>query len=555
MGRSVTAVNDLADELVGLWFTADPVLRSFFGLPGDHDRLADLSAAAEAQIRAAYVGLASRAEALEGLSPGDAVTRDVVVGQARVAVDLIDGRALEFAVSDGFSAPALQIFLFLSDLKLGDEQKAAGYLARLAAIPSYLDTVADRQRAGCADGLVPPAFLVDAGIAYIERYLAAPHSDPLRLDAVGAGESYADERDRLLADVVRPAYAKYRDFLAAELKPHGQPEDKPGMCWLPGGDEKYAGLIRAHTTTDRTAQDLHDTGVGIIARLAGEYRELGERTFGTTDLGEIFDRLRTDPELRWTSGEELLDSARETIARAEAAAPQWFSRIPDQSCVVTSVPEAEAPGGTLAYYNPPALDGSRGGTYFANTYQAEERSRHLSEAVAFHEAVPGHHFQLCVAQGLTELPLARRIGEFTAYAEGWGLYAERLADEMGLYSDGIARFGLLTQDSMRAGRLVVDTGLHALGWSRQRAVDYLVENTPMAKVEIDAEIDRYIACPGQALAYMVGRLEIERNRAKAEQALGDRFDIKAFHDLVLGGGALPLSVLDTVVSDWVTGLA
>jgi uncharacterized protein (DUF885 family) len=548
----LSAVNDLADELVELWFTADPVLRSFFGLPGDHSTLADLSEDAESRIRAAYVDLAARAHALDGLAPGDAVTRDVVIGQARVAVDLIDGRAMEFAVSDGFSAPALQMLLLLSDLKLVDGQKAEGYLSRLAALPSYLDTLADRQRAGAAEGLVPPEFLVDAGIAYIERYLSDPDTDPLRLEAVGAPKGYSAERDRLLADVVRPAYARYRDFLATEIKPLGRPEDKPGMCWLPDGEAKYAGLIRAHTTTDRTARDLHDTGVAIIADLAAEYRELGERAFGTADLSAIFDRLRTDPELRWTSGEELLDSAREAIARAEAVAPHWFSRIPEQSCAVASVPEAEAPGGTLAYYNPPALDGSRGGTYFANTYQAQERARHLSEAVAFHEAVPGHHFQLCVAQGLTDLPLARRIGEFTAYAEGWGLYAERLADEMGLYSDDIAKFGLLTQDSMRAGRLVVDTGLHALGWSRQRAVDYLVDNTPMARVEIDAEIDRYIACPGQALAYMVGRLEIERIRAKAERTLGEQFDIKAFHDLVLGGGALPLPVLDSVVSAWVS---
>jgi uncharacterized protein (DUF885 family) len=199
----------------------------------------------------------------------------------------------------------------------------------------------------------------------------------------------------------------------------------------------------------------------------------------------------------------------------------------------------------------PSSDGTRPGTYFANVHEATERPRHVAEAIAFHEAIPGHHFQLSTALGLEDLPLLRRIGDFNAYVEGWGLYAERLAHEMGLYSDDVALLGMLTMDSMRAGRLVVDTGLHALGWSRRQAVDYLVENTPMAKVEIEAEIDRYITYPGQALSYMVGRLEILRIREAAEKALGERFDIKEFHDLVLGGGALPLSVLDAVVAEWV----
>jgi uncharacterized protein (DUF885 family) len=198
----------------------------------------------------------------------------------------------------------------------------------------------------------------------------------------------------------------------------------------------------------------------------------------------------------------------------------------------------------------PSLDGKRPGVYFANTYQAHERGRQTSEATAFHEAVPGHHFQQAISLELTGLPLLRRCADVNAYAEGWGLYCERLADEMGLYSGDVDRLGMLTLDSMRAGRLVVDTGLHSKGWSRQQAIDYLMTNTPMAPVEIVAEVDRYIAAPGQALSYMVGRLEIQRLRAEAARTLGDRFDIRAFHDLVLGGGPLPLSVLDQVVTRW-----
>ncbi|WP_158887266.1 DUF885 domain-containing protein [Amycolatopsis anabasis] len=542
---------ELAEELTGILFAADPVRPSVLGLPAEHDRLADLSEEAEQRTRAACLDVAARAEAIDrdALSEQDRVTRDVVVQQAKAVVDRIDSAVCEISVSDAFGAPALQPLLLLPQLTLNDAEKARGYLARLAAFPSYLDTVARRQRAALENGVAPPEFLVDAGIAFVDRFLSESDTSPLRVGAETAG--FAPERDRLLAEVVRPAYARYRDFLASEAKPRGRPADQAGLCWLPDGEERYAKLIRVHTTTDRTARDLHETGLALIEQLAGEYRELGGRVFGTTELAEIFHRLRTDPELRWSDGEELLAAARATITRAEAEAPRWFRSVPEQACEVQPVPEADAEGGTIAYYLEPALDGSRPGIYFANTFAAGERFRHTAEAIAFHEAVPGHHFQLSTALGLSELPLLRRIADINSYLEGWGLYAERLADEMRLYSGDVARFGLLTQDSMRAGRLVVDTGLHALGWSRQRAVDFLREHTPMAPLEIEREIDRYADWPGQALSYMVGRLEIQRIRAAAEEALGERFDIRDFHDVVLGNGVLPLSVLDTVVADWV----
>jgi uncharacterized protein (DUF885 family) len=549
----MSEINALADEYIEAYFKAQPWRASLMGLPGDHDRLPDLSVDAEQARRAELLDFVERAETLRAgtLSPQEAVTADVVIQQAKAAVDAIDARTLEFVVSDGLSSPALQLLVGLPVISLNDEEKAKGFLVRLAAIPSFLDDLSARHRRGLADGLIPPKFLIDGGIAYVDRYLSDPDGDPLRIASTAEVEGFEQERDRLLAEVVRPAYRRYRDFLATELKPHGLPEDKPGLSWLPGGDEKYAALIRVHTTTERTAQDLHDTGLDLIAKLADEYRELGARVFGTKDLAEIFERLRTDPALRWRDGDEMLESARETIARAEAVSPQWFSTIPEQKCEVRAVPESEAEGGTIAYYFEPALDGSRPGIYFANTFDAHKRPRHAGEAIAFHEAVPGHHFQLSTALGLTELPLLRRIADINSYIEGWGLYAERLADEMGLYSGDVAKFGMLTQDSMRAGRLVVDTGLHALGWSRQQAIDFLRDNTPMAALEIEAEIDRYAANPGQALSYMVGRLEIERIRAEATAALGEKFDIRAFHDVVLGSGNLPLLVLEAVVTAWV----
>jgi uncharacterized protein (DUF885 family) len=393
-------------------------------------------------------------------------------------------------------------------------------------------------------------------VAFFDRYLANREGDPLRRPVPpGDAAAFVAARDRVIDEVVRPAVVRYRDVLATEVLPHGRPADRPGLCYLPGGDEIYAGQVRVHTTTERTPEELHRTGLEQVARLAEEYVTLGSRVFGTGDLGEIFQRLRSDPALRWSSAEELLASARTAISRAEAVAPQWFGKLPSQSCVVEAVPADEAPGAVGAYYMQPALDGSRPGTYFANTHRAEERSRYTSEATAFHEGVPGHHFQITIAQELTGLPMLRRRANFNAYIEGWGLYSERLADEMGLYSNDVTRLGMLALDSMRACRLVVDTGLHAKGWSHRQVVDYIEANSVLPMVEIVQETDRYIASPGQALGYMVGRLEIQRIRAEAERTAGARFDIREFHDVVLGNGPLPLTVLDDVVRDWVASLS
>ncbi|WP_236791604.1 DUF885 family protein [Amycolatopsis sp. GM8] len=537
----MSEVEEIAGDFVQTWFDEDPLRASLLGLPGDHGRLADLSSASQQRFRTRYEELAGHAED----AAGDSVTRGVLVQQARAAIDRLDAAEIEFSVSDTLSAPALSPLVLLPMVTLDDDEKAQGYLSRLASIPSLVDTVIERQHAA-----VVPGFLVQAGADFLDRYLANPEQDPLRL----SGHSYVDRQETLLADVVRPAFARYRDFLNDELKPRALGEEQAGLCWQPDGERRYASLIRLHTTTDRGARELHETGLRMIDELAEEYRELGSRVFGLSELPEIFERLRTDPALRWNSGDELLEGARSAIRQAEAVAPQWFRTVPSQQCEVRPVPPAEADGGTIAYYVQPDFAGTRPGVYFANTTQAHERFRHVSEAVAFHEAVPGHHFQLTTAMNLDGVPLLRKVAEINSYVEGWGLYAERLADEMGLYSSDVSRFGMLTQDSMRAGRLVVDTGLHALGWSRQQAVDYLRANTPMAPVEIELEIDRYASIPGQALSYMVGRLEIQRVRAEAEQALGAAFDIRDFHDTVLGQGILPLSVLDAVVRDWVASV-
>ncbi len=545
----------LADELVGVLQEQEPTIPTIYGLDGAHDKLADLSEAADEDFRRRYVELAERAAALDpaGLPADERITRAVVIQQARARVDAFDSRLVEHTVTDLFVAPAAVLLSLLPMIGLPTAELAEAYLRRLAAIPAHLAGAADRHRAGVVAGRVPVAHLVEAAIKHIDRYLADPDNDPLTrpVPPADVADDWSARRDTVLADVVRPAFATYRDVLINEVLPHGRPADRPGLSWLPGGDEDYARQVRVHTTTDRTPDELHETGLAIVDQLRAEYAELGQRVLGTDDLGEIFQKLRFDEQFRWTSADELLDAARQAISRAEQAAPGWFGLTPQQSCEVRPVPAADAAGSPAAYYVPGSMDGQRPGVYYANTDQVTERFRHQAEATAFHEAVPGHHFQLSIALELPELPLLRRIADVNAYSEGWGLYTERLADEMDLYSDDVARLGMLTADSMRAGRLVVDTGLHAKGWSRAQAVEYLSKNTPMAAVEIEAEVDRYIAYPGQALSYMVGRLEILRIRASAEAALGTRFDIRGFHDVVLGNGPLPLSVLAEVVADWV----
>jgi uncharacterized protein (DUF885 family) len=407
-----------------------------------------------------------------------------------------------------------------------------------------------------AAGRLPVRRLVDAAVAHLDRYLANDDSNPLRrpqppTDGTVDAAAFAAERDRLIDGVVRAAFAEYRRSLAEEIAPYGRPDDRTGLCWLADGERAYGRLVRAHTTLARSAEDLHRTGLELVERLVEEYRSVGARVFGPIELPDLFERLRTDPALRWRDADEILTTARAIVARAEQVAPLWFGRLPRGRCTVGAVPADEAPDAPAAYYQNAAMDGSRPAVYYTNTHRARERDRYNAEAAAFHEAIPGHHLQIALAQELADLPPMRRLARIDAFAEGWGLYAERLADEMGLYSGDLARLGMLAIDSLRAARLVVDTGIHAHGWDRQRVVDFLRTHTPMSHVDIEQETDRYIADPGQALAYMVGRLEIERMRAGARQALGERFDIRGFHDTVLRNGEVPLGALAEVVDEWV----
>ncbi|WP_460403973.1 DUF885 domain-containing protein [Actinophytocola sediminis] len=519
-------------------------MATVLGVPGHDSTLSDRSASADEACRVRCLDIAARADAIDPgtLAGDDAVTRAVVAHHARSMVDELAARGVEYAISDLFVSPAAELLHVLPMTVLAGAEQVGAHLERLRAVPGYLATVAERHRAGVAEGRVPVARLVHAAVAHLDRSLA----DPDRLARPALDGEPAVVRGRLLAEVVRPALVEYQRMLATEIAPHGRDDERVGLCWLPDGEAMYAGLVRHHTTTDRTPEDLHRTGLELIDRLTEEYAEVGSRVFGTRDRTEIFRRMTTDPAMRWRDGDELLDAVKAAVARAEGVLPAWFGRLPSTRCAIEPIPAADAPGSPAAYYVLPALDGSRAGTFFANTDRAEERDRFTAEVVAFHEAVPGHHLQIALAQELRHLPLLRRVVTPTAYVEGWGLYTERLAEEMGLYSSDVMRLGMLAMDSMRAGRLVVDTGMHAKGWSRDRAVGYLRDNTPMSDLEIGTEVDRYIVYAGQALSYMVGRLEIQGMRAVAESR--PDFDLRDFHDTVLTNGALPLPVLRQLVT-------
>lgn len=548
--RRVTVSSQLADDLLAIVLDASPVSASVYGIRDRDDRLPDISAEAEQALRGRLVATRDSALRLDtsGLDLDQRLTVAVVVQQAEAMIDQIDTRVVEFSITSTFFAPVAGLLFELSQVPIANTTQARDYLTRLAALPTFVDAAAQRHRAGVAAGLLPLRHLVDEAVAHLDRYVENPNTDPLLGQPLHDDDLEA-ERRRLLDEVVYPALRRYRDVLATEIAPHGRGADEPGLCRLPNGHDLYRRLARGHTTTDRTPHDLHQTGLDIIARLREEYAEIGARALGVSDPDEVLRRLRSDPELCWNDAEEMLESARTAIRRAEEATPRWFGRLPERQCQVQAVPAASGANTPMAFYLPPALDGSRPGTYFANTDRAQERSRAASEVTAFHEAVPGHHLQISLAQELSDLPTLRRLLPITAYAEGWGLYAERLADEMGLYSGDVPRLGMVSLDSLRASRLVVDTGLHELGWTRQQAVDFMLANTTTPRLEVEAEVDRYIVCPGQALSYMVGRLEILRIREDTRRRLGAGFDISAFHDAVLGHGALPLSTLDAMVAE------
>jgi uncharacterized protein (DUF885 family) len=525
---------------------------------GDHrydTRMEDVSRQAEDAHIARLRDFAAKAAAVDpaGLTADGRVTREVLMFLATADADFAAQRLVEVAVNPAIGVQEM-LPVAVGQFPLGEAQHAEDVLAKYREMGRMFGQYAERVREGLAAGRTAVDLHIDRTVARLDAWLASPvDTDPLL--AVPAPPVFDDAaeaawRRRLagvIAEHVRPGLARYRDAIAA-TRGAARSAERPGLCSLPGGDEAYAAAVRRYVTLDRDPEEVHRVGLAQIERLTAEYRELGGEVLGTTDLAEIFEALRSDPALHFTEGPAVVAAADAALAKAQAAMGDWFGRLPRAGCRV-----AETPSGPIAFYFPPAADGSRPGTFFVNTSDPANWGTFQIESMAFHEGIPGHHLQLAIAQELPDVPQFRRHAFISAYGEGWGLYTERLADEMGLYGGPLDRIGMLWGDSMRACRLVVDTGMHALGWSRRQAIDYVSANSPMAVGQIEAEIDRYIGMPGQALSYMLGRIEVQRLRFEAEEAMGDRFDIKGFHDVLLGSGVVPLETLGRLVREWAAG--
>jgi uncharacterized protein (DUF885 family) len=546
-------VNDdlaqLAHDYWQAFLDEEPTERHMLGDYSDVGHYEEASREAEQRFASTLRDYAARADALDEtpLDDDERLTRGVIISSATAHADLLD-TPLGCRNADPVHGLQNTLPLLMSLLAVPDRAVADAMPAKLDGVGTHFRQLADRVREGGESGWVSPAFAVAETIRQVEQALAVPLADDPVVAAVQLPEGVdADAvRDALRAAVersVRPGLESYRDALR-EVLPMARSEEECGLSWLPGGSNAYDATLRYYTTTDKTAQEIHDIGLAQVEKLADEYRALGPEVVGTDDLQEIFEAMRTDPKLHFEHGDELVEQSRIALARAEAAMGAWFEVVPQAPCAVQSTEV-----GAKAFYFPPATDGSRGGTFFINVDDPSSWGRFELEAMAFHEGVPGHHLQLAIASELPDtMPEFRKHLHNSAYAEGWGLYTERLSDEMGLYTAAVDRMGMYSADSMRACRLVVDTGLHALGWSRQQAIDYMVANSPLTEGVCRPEVDRYISSPGQATSYMIGRLEIQRMRREAEQRQGDRFEVKKFHSAVLESGSLPLGVLDRVVS-------
>jgi uncharacterized protein (DUF885 family) len=454
---------------------------------------------------------------------------------------------LEAFTVDPMDGPQSSLLNLPAYQRARDATEATALLGRWQAIARFVDTAGENLRRGVRDGRFGVASLVHKVIEQLDGLLARPDADWPLSRPDGDDPTLADRAERIVAEEIRPALGRYRTLLADEIAPHARPDDRPGLAHVPGGAEAYALVARAHTSLDVAPEEVHRIGLAEIERIDAEFVDVGRRLLRTSDLPSTLRALRQDPALHFSTGDEVFETARASLDRANAAIPAWFGRLPQAPCEVVRMPAHEEKHSTIAYYREPSADGSRPGQYYVNTFAPETRPRYEAETLAFHESVPGHHLQLAIMQELDTLPAFRRFHGTTAYIEGWGLYTERLSEEMGLLSGDLDRFGVLSFDAWRASRLVVDTGMHALGWTRQAAVDFMTEHTALAPNNIANEVDRYIAWPGQALAYKLGQLEILRLRDDARARQGDRFDIRAFHDAVLTSGALPLPVLRQVV--------
>jgi len=433
------------------------------------------------------------------------------------------------------------------------------WLERLDGLVIWIDQAIANMRLGLARGVVQPRPVVEKTLPQVEAMIVDDPSKSLYFAPLRAFPATVPEADRArlrdaysatIRDELVPAYRRLRDFMRDEYLPGAR--TSVGWSALPDGAAWYAFQVEEHTTTSMTPEEIHQLGLAEVARILGEMDKVRQVTGFEGDLPAFFEFLETDPRFYFTRGEDLLQGYRELKRRIDAGLPRLFSVFPKADYEVRQVESFRAESAAGAYYEAPSADGSRPGIFYVNTYNLKAQPIFGMETLSLHEASPGHHFQTAIQQELEDLPRFRRFGtDFTAYSEGWALYSEYLGKELGMFTDPYQWFGRLNDEQLRAMRLVVDTGLHAKGWSREQAIRYMLDNSTMAETDVVSEVERYIAWPGQALGYKVGDLRIQALRRRAEAALGPRFDVRDFHREVLCDGAVPMDVLEAKVDRWI----
>jgi uncharacterized protein (DUF885 family) len=546
-------VRSLADSYLAGYFERNPDQVTYFGVPGRrHDRLPDISLDALKTWQAKEDVWLAEAKAIDPaaieappLRSTHAIVRETLEGAT--AARVCRGELWGVSQTNGWQ---VQFGYLVTIQPVGSDEMRTQALTRWGALPAYLDTEIANLREGLRLGYSAPQHIVRIVIDQVSTLISSPAADspftsPARRDTA---PEFAGAFERLVEERIEPAFLRYRDFLQKEYLPAARVEIP--IAANPHGADCYAASVRSHSSLAVAPQEVHDLGVRQMGGLMAEMKAIAERSFSTSDIQTLLKTLRTDRRYMFKDREELIAYSEAALARAKAAAPAWFGLLPKAGVRIEPYPkfrEKDAPN----EYNAPAEDGSRPGQFLISAYQAERKSKSGPESTAFHETIPGHHLQIAIALERSEIhPIGRYLAN-SGYVEGWALYAERLADEMKLYSSDLDRLGMLSSQAFRAARLVVDSGLHVLGWTRQRAIDYMLAHTTEEPADVAAEIDRYIIWPGQATSYMLGMLEIRRLRDEAQQTLGARFDVKAFHDRVLEDGGVPLTYLGQKIRAWI----
>ncbi|WP_295187688.1 DUF885 domain-containing protein [uncultured Brevundimonas sp.] len=547
-----------------------PQQMTSLGIKTDYDKLDDVSdAAADRALALQEAQLAQMKAQFDPQKLGPQATLswrmfEYGVQQARLSNQWRDW-GFQFA-ANGNPTTSLPVFL-INNHRVSSVADAQAYVARIKAAETQMDQVADELRQRAAAGVVSPRFVFAPSIANTRNVITgAPFDDgadnPVWADfikKVAALETDQATKDRLLSEaraaLTGPYKAGFETVLTALAEVQPKADSDAGVWRLPQGEAYYNARLQLSTTTDLTADQIHQIGLAEVARIQAEMETIKTQVGFTGSLQAFFTFLKTDPRFQYPNTpegkEQYLTDARGFIAQVMAAAPQWFSTLPKAALEVRAVEPFREATASIAFYNSPAPDGSRPGIYYVNLSDMTQVLKPQIEGISYHEGAPGHHFQVAYAQEIEGLPRFRRFGGYGAYAEGWGLYAEQLGKEMGFYQDPYSDFGRLSTELWRAVRLVTDTGLHAKRWSREQAMDYFRQNSLLSERDIEKEVERYITNPGQATSYKIGELKIEELRDRARTALSDRFDIKDFHAVVLGSGSVPLDVLEDQVDSWI----